>query len=315
MDKNVFILIPLFNAEKYISETINSVINQTYFNWELLVIDDCSTDNSLEIVRKYEEIDKRIKVIRNERNLGTHGNWNKGLNYCSHEYFIKLDADDIWHPTFLERSVNVIEEHPKVGIVFTRVINIDEESRILNETELPLPEFAKNKSFSCVPLVKLGPDKMFKYPILRQGISIMRSKIFTELGGLKNLKSHDTEFYYRVGLHYDIYCIDEVLYYYRVHQNSDSALIDRYGIRQRLLLEVSNEIIDYYYHNNKLNDKEYCSFKRDLHFQEKINDIFLRSKRSGPFYILLLKVFLAMPNRFLSWSFKVIKSKISNVEK
>ncbi|NJL12530.1 MAG: glycosyltransferase family 2 protein [Microscillaceae bacterium] len=241
----VSIFIPLYNAEKYISQTIESVLNQTFKDWELIVLDDCSTDNSYEIAKAFEAKDSRIQVKKNTQNLGMMGNWNEGIKYCKAEYFVKLDADDLWHPEILEKSLEILEKIPEVGLVFTKYINIDENGVPIRDSEIALPVFAQNKPFSCVPLVQSGVDKMLSYSILRQGLSVMRRKIFDEIGVYRHLltpetqASTDTEFYFRVGCHYQIYCINHCFYYYRIHTKSISSIDKNQGLQERKMFEVN----------------------------------------------------------------------------
>ena len=104
------ILIPVYNAEKFISKTIDSVLAQTYNDWELIIVEDKSTDKSFDVIKQYEaQYPEKIKVFQNEANLGMLLNWNTGIDLCKSELFVKLDADDIWLPTLLEKSIAVLE--------------------------------------------------------------------------------------------------------------------------------------------------------------------------------------------------------------
>lgn len=99
----VSVIIPLYNAERYIAETIESVINQTYENWELIVVDDCSTDKSREIVRSFASKDNRIRLIESETNFGGPARpRNIGIDNSKGEYIAFLDADDLWLSMKLE---------------------------------------------------------------------------------------------------------------------------------------------------------------------------------------------------------------------
>ena len=203
----ISIFIPLYNSELFIQKTIESVLSQTCQDWELFIIDDNSKDNSYAVAKAFELKDKRIKVFKNETNSGMMGNWNKGIEMCHSEYFVKLDADDIWHPDFLKESFNIMSSFPEVALVFTKYININDAGETIPDSELSLPEFAKEKSFNTIDLVNQGQDKMLSYPILRQGLSLIRTKVFKEIGVYRYLltketqASTDTEFYFRVGCH------------------------------------------------------------------------------------------------------------------
>lgn len=102
----VSIITPVYNSEKYISETIESVLNQTYKNWEHLIVDDCSTDNSWQLIQKYAEKDERIKIYRLDKNSGPGVARNHAIKEAKGKYIAFLDSDDIWVPYRLERHVS-----------------------------------------------------------------------------------------------------------------------------------------------------------------------------------------------------------------
>ena len=98
----VSVVMPAYNAEKYIGEAIRSVQSQTYTNWILLVIDDCSTDHTVDVVQAFVNTDDRIRLFRNTRNLGAAKTRNRGLELSEGEWVALLDSDDIWHSDKLE---------------------------------------------------------------------------------------------------------------------------------------------------------------------------------------------------------------------
>ena len=110
---------PAFQAEYTIGAAIESILNQTYSNFKLLIIDDASTDNTIEVARKYQSIDNRVKVIKNEQNLGGYGNYNKSLDNCSGDYCCIYHADDYYEMTILEKSVMFLEANNNSVVVFT----------------------------------------------------------------------------------------------------------------------------------------------------------------------------------------------------
>ena len=111
----VSILMTVYNREKYIAEAIESVIRSTYQNWELIIVDDKSKDNSVDIAKKYEAKDERIKVYLNEKNLGDYPNRNKAANYAKGKYIKYVDADDLIYPYGLEQLVYYMEQFPEAG--------------------------------------------------------------------------------------------------------------------------------------------------------------------------------------------------------
>ena len=97
------VLTPAYNAEKTIGETIQSVLNQTYTNWEMIIIDDASTDKTLEIIQRFH--DERIKLIQNSKNSGPAMSWNRGFEVMRGRFLAFLDADDLWEPDKLNTQI------------------------------------------------------------------------------------------------------------------------------------------------------------------------------------------------------------------
>ena len=125
----VSIIMPSWNTGKFIADSINSVIHQTYQNWELLIVDDCSTDNTDDIVSSFS--DQRIKYIKNEKNLGAALTRNRAMREAHGEWIAFLDSDDLWEPLKLEKQIGFMLEN---GIVFSyhEYAKIDENSKPLN---------------------------------------------------------------------------------------------------------------------------------------------------------------------------------------
>lgn len=127
----VSVITPLYNCEKYIEETILSVINQTYKNWEMIIVDDCSKDNGVKIVEKYRKIDNRIKLYKNEVNLGGAGTRNKCIEKAKGKYIAFLDSDDLWKKEKLEKQINFMERNNYL-FSYTKYERISEEGSKLN---------------------------------------------------------------------------------------------------------------------------------------------------------------------------------------
>ncbi len=125
----VSVIMPCYNAEAYLPESIESVISQTFHNWELLVIDDCSTDNSAEIVRTYASKDERIRMLRTEKPSGSATvPRNIGIQKAQGRYIAFLDADDQWFPEKLEQQLPLFEA-PEVAVVFSNYEKMDSEGK------------------------------------------------------------------------------------------------------------------------------------------------------------------------------------------
>lgn len=125
----VSIIMPSWNTANYISETIQSVLNQTYQNWELLIVDDCSSDNTDSIIKSFS--DKRIKYFRNEKNLGAALTRNKALMEAKGEWIAFLDSDDLWDSQKLEKQIAFMKNN-NYKLSYTEYEKIDENSSPLN---------------------------------------------------------------------------------------------------------------------------------------------------------------------------------------
>jgi len=126
MQPQVAVIMPVYNGEKYLSEAIESILSQTYTDFEFIIIDDGSCDNSLSIARDYASSDKRILLIMNQQNLGISVSLNKGIRIARGEYIARMDADDISDLRRLEYQVDFMDANPEIGICGTWVKYIDD---------------------------------------------------------------------------------------------------------------------------------------------------------------------------------------------
>lgn len=210
-DKLVSIIIPVYNASRFLEETINTIQKQTYSNWEAIFIDDCSSDNSYNLIKKYQKEDKRIKLIKNKTNSGTAVSRNNGIDHAEGDYLCFLDADDKWHPEKLEKQINFMQE--------------------LNcEFSFTGYQFANEK---CNPNGKIVsvPDKI-NYKQALKNTTIWTSTVMFDMNKLSkedirmpNIKrGQDTATWWKVlkKIQY-AYGLNEVLSYYRRTNDSLSA--------------------------------------------------------------------------------------------
>lgn len=126
MSRLVSIIMPSYNTGRFIKETIESVLAQTYTNWELIIVDDCSTDNTDEIVGHYLT-DERIRYIKNETNSGAALSRNRALREAKGKWIAFLDSDDLWEPDKLEKQIAFMENNG-YHFSYTNYVEIDEES-------------------------------------------------------------------------------------------------------------------------------------------------------------------------------------------
>jgi glycosyltransferase involved in cell wall biosynthesis len=163
----VTIGIPIYNADKYLEFAIQSVLNQSYQNWELLLMNDGSSDNSLQIAKKFENIDKRIQVFSNGKNLGLPTRLNELSELANGVYYARMDADDIMHPDRIEKQVNYLMRHPEIDLLATSLVSIDNENNIIGvrkgteKAKFELNDLLKNGGWAAHPTI-MGKSLWFK---------------------------------------------------------------------------------------------------------------------------------------------------------
>lgn len=159
----VSIITPNYNASKYIAATVESVLNQTYSNWELLIIDDCSTDNSVEIIKTFQKKDERIKLIELTQNVGPAVVRNKGISEAQGCYLTFIDSDDIWLTNFIEISIRKVKN--STGFVFASYHRFDEDLKpyykdFIVPSKVTYSDILKSNAISCltafIDIQKLG---------------------------------------------------------------------------------------------------------------------------------------------------------------
>ena len=124
MKPDISVIMSVYNGETYLKEAIESVMNQTFKNWELIVINDCSTDSTAEILGELSSKDERIKVHPNEVNLRLPTSLNKAISLCEGKYIARMDADDICLPDRLEKQYKFMEENPDVSLSSCRFMTV-----------------------------------------------------------------------------------------------------------------------------------------------------------------------------------------------
>lgn len=169
MDKSlVSIITPTFNSEKFITETIQSVQNQTYENWEMIIVDDCSSDATLSIISNFSKSDNRIKIHQLKNNSGAGIARNEGIENARGKYMTFIDADDIWFPDFIENSIKTIKE-TNVYFVFSSYKRSDEKlnfiySDFIVPKKVSYSDILKTNSISCltafIDIELLGKKRM-----------------------------------------------------------------------------------------------------------------------------------------------------------
>lgn len=213
----VSVIITSYNYEQYIKEAIESVLNQTYSDFELIVIDDCSTDNSIDVIKQFS--DERIKFIQNEQNLGLKGSMQKAISVCTGDWIAFLESDDIWFPETLEKRLECAEKYPQVGIIFNDVLEFGDEKWLL----------AVKKNFERVRKIlskKTFPKNIF-YDINLHNLILTFSSVMIKRELFENLNFEtpidsllDWWIYIHIAYNTDAFYMKEKLTKWRQHRQS-----------------------------------------------------------------------------------------------
>lgn len=215
----------VYNGEKYLYDAVQSILNQTYSDFEFIIIDDASTDNSFPILKNFN--DSRIKIISNLKRMGLTNSLNIGLLLAEGEYIARMDADDISLSERLEYQVRFLDRNPDVAVVGTNEKHID-----ANGNELFLSNLPSSKN-----LVRWG--LYFGNCICHPSV-MMRYKCLREVGfyNTRYSRTQDYDLWMRLLNRYDIANIPHILFCLRNHQNSVSVV---YSIDQRCNLLLISE--------------------------------------------------------------------------
>lgn len=134
----ISVITAVYNAEKYLNESIDSILVQTFKDFEYIIVNDASTDSSLDIIKMYQKTDKRIKIINNDKNIGPAASRNKGLKVAKGEYIAIFDADDISLPERFQQQINFLKNKNNIFLCGTGVESIDENGNIINNSPTPI---------------------------------------------------------------------------------------------------------------------------------------------------------------------------------
>ena len=217
----VSILMNAYNAQKYLKDAIDSIYAQTFQDWEIIFIDNCSTDDSKLIVDGYDD---KIKYFKTPKNIPLGEARNFGLTHCNNEYLAFLDTDDIWLVNKLEVQVDLMDKNTKLQMCYSGVIYIDENS---------------NEKKRFIPQAETGyvlREQLKRYEINMQSV-IIRNNI--EIDFNKTMQfSPDFDLFIKIASMYDIGVIKEYLVKYRKVENSlTSKKIDRWWIETKQTLD------------------------------------------------------------------------------
>ena len=211
----VTVLMTVYNGKNYLNEAIESVLCQTLTNYEFLIVDDASTDNSIEIINSYN--DSRIKLLINKKNIGQTVSLNKGLAIAQGKYIARFDQDDVCLPGRLEEQVAFFKKNPSVSIVCSREYSIDKQGKRIGVWKRDLNNYG-----SFLGYIILGLN-----PIWTPSVMFTKS-VFLHLGGFDVAygPASDFEFWSRIALkRLDAKVVPEFHLLRRIHDQSQSNLM------------------------------------------------------------------------------------------
>lgn len=211
MSKKISIMMGVYNCESTLREAIDSIVAQTYTNWQFIICDDGSLDRSYEIAKKYQVSDpKRFLVIRNEKNLGLNATLNKCLAVADGDYIARMDGDDLCAPERFEKEVDLLDRHPEFAIVSSHMTTFDEDGE-----------------WGCVRTIEAPQVKDFpkQVPMFCHAPCMIRREAFLDVEGYTEdkrlLRVEDYHLWYKFyAKGYRGYNIQEALYMMRDDRNA-----------------------------------------------------------------------------------------------
>jgi glycosyltransferase involved in cell wall biosynthesis len=225
----VSVLMTAYNREKYIAEAIESVLASTYTNFELIIVDDCSKDNTVAIARSYEAKDSRVKVYVNENNMGDYPNRNNAASYAKGKYLKYLDSDDLLYKHSLQVFIDFMESNPYValGISSSATSTIQPFPIIFTPKQSVRHHFFKNHFLDCAP-----------------SGTIIKHEVFKALGGFSGKRMvGDIEFGLYCASQYNVMLLPPGLIFWREHGNQEVFI----GIDNNMYAPMMKEVLNNFF--------------------------------------------------------------------
>ena len=207
----ITVVMPVYNGEKYLDTAIKSILNQKFTNFEFVIVDDASTDNSVEIINSYQ--DQRIKLIKNNVNLGIPTTRNKCLQESSGEYVAVLDCDDYAYPSRLAEQLEFMENNPDFGMVGSWVELIDENDDLTGEV------WNEDEPSQKIPCRLLFHNYFAHSAVLLRRSALDTVKINGEIYRKDYPNAQDYDLWVRISKKFKVWNIPKVLIKYRVHSH------------------------------------------------------------------------------------------------
>lgn len=203
----VTVLMSVYNGERYLSAAIDSILKQTFTDFEFLIINDGSSDNTPKILKNYK--DARIKIINNQRNVGLTRSLNKGLHLAKGDYIARQDADDISLPERIQKQVDFMEENKNVVLLGTAISLIDEDGNIMRDIQYPISHFVIRKALK-------------KHNCFCHGSVMFKKQYVRDLGGYREVfkTAQDYDVWLRLSEKHEVANLRDRVYQYRFNPSS-----------------------------------------------------------------------------------------------
>ncbi len=200
----------VYNNEHYLKDSIESILNQTYGDFEFLIANDCSLDNSMKVLDSYAKLDDRIRIYNNSENLGLTKTLNKLIKESKGQYIARMDGDDISIPERFEQQMKILKSHPDIGLIFSDIEYMDFEGNLLCRAWTPQLQ----KILSLLDCINYIP-----HPTV-----ILKKEVFEKYGyyNEKYITGQDTNLWLRLRGRVNFYHLKEILLRYRLNPNSVS---------------------------------------------------------------------------------------------
>lgn len=219
----VSVLIPSYNYAHYLQEAIDSVLTQTFEDFELIIVDNCSTDNTEELVMEYLQKNRRIQYFKNEENIGMYRNYNQALLLAKGEYIKFLNADDKFEPTLLEKFVNILDNDSTISVVTSHRQYFGSKNDIL------IPPFTGKVEATTAILTSLKHGNWIGEPTT---VMFRKNNLNLGLFDISLLMFADQDMWLRYLRFGHLYIIDEVLSYFRIHEEQGTVYLNNENDKQ-----------------------------------------------------------------------------------
>lgn len=242
----VSIILPTYNGQQYIKKSIESCLNQTYQNIELIIVDDASTDETPNIIRQYAERDSRIRAITNKKNKKLPGSLNIGHEACSGDLITWTSDDNFYRDDAIEIMANYLQTHLDIGMVYSDYWIIDSNEEIIKEVKVSPVEVLS--IHNCV-----GPCFLYRKDVYKR----------VGLYSIDTLYAEDYDYWLRIAVRFSLNPIQETLYSYRSHSNSISSTVKNIKIKDAANFALARNMLHLHWLST---EQKYNRIKRIIQY-------------------------------------------------